>query len=395
MLLERRKISKAEAIISEAATMTQSALDSVDSGDEPLGTDQFKELAGDYKSAVEELGSKYGITVYSGTTGLLSASDIRQDSYLPALFATSGSNQTRVGLTQIAFAIDELQASELGPFDVRKHSMFENITPLRDIGGRIVMMARVIEAQKAGEPENVNYSFSTDTLQLEPPDPNAEENVYSVREVVVENMKKLAAMETTQSKANEFKNSIATLGWDDAIDKFNKLYGPPDVNDGDSNVPNLFADQVEPVRLDGLNDLRRISPKALEALAHQSSGNPAGEISLNLVKQEKRFMDILYSLIPSDSNSLDTVPKVIELKSDMSYYCLKSLSTNRVDRLQYEQMKSLQVYREELIQSQSMAAVHFNPVNIEKRTAFKTVPRKDQKASDPNESAEGKTSGES
>jgi len=397
-LLDRKKISKTEEIIADARKLTESALGAIDREDKELTTEQFKELAGDYKATAEELSSKYEITVYSGQTGLLSAADIRQDAYLPALFVT-GPSQSRVGLTQVVFAIDELQVSELGPFDVRKHRMFENITPIRDLGGRIVMMARVIEAQKTAEAESVNHTFSINTLNLKPPDPNTDkdEDVYSVRQAVVENLKILAAMDTTRSKANEFKNSIAELGWDDAIDKLNQLYGPSDANETDSNIPNVFTNQEKTFRLDKLNDLRRISPKSLEALVTQSSGNPAGQFSINMAKQEKRFMDLLYSLVPADANSLDTVPMVIEFAPDMSYYCLKSLSINRIYRNQYEQTKSVQVYREELIQSQSLSAVHFNPQNIEKRMAFKSVPRKEQQeqSSDANALTKTETSGES
>ena len=47
-------------------------------------------------------------------------------------------------------------------------------------------------------------------------------------------------------------------------------------------------------------------------------------------------------------------------------------------REEYEQMKPIQVYREEYIQSQSLAAVHFGPENILKRVDFRWVGEKKQ-----------------
>ncbi|GAH00890.1 unnamed protein product, partial [marine sediment metagenome] len=69
--------------------------------------------------------------------------------------------------------------------------------------------------------------------------------------------------------------------------------------------------------------------------------------------------------------SIDSVPLVLEFKPDMSYYCLKKISVKRFEQEQYEAIKAIQIYREEHIQSQSLAAVHFNPENILKRMSFR------------------------
>jgi len=100
MLQERKKTSKAEGILDDGREMTESALGSIDREDKKLGAEQFKKLAGDYKSTAEKLSSKYGIKVYSGKTGLLSADDIRKDAYLSSLFVT-GPRKSRVGLALV------------------------------------------------------------------------------------------------------------------------------------------------------------------------------------------------------------------------------------------------------------------------------------------------------
>ena len=72
------------------------------------------------------------------------------------------------GLSQIVFAVDELSTSILGPFDAPKPKMYGNIGSLKDISGKAMVLLRIIEAQKACEPESVDQSFSKSTLKLDP-----------------------------------------------------------------------------------------------------------------------------------------------------------------------------------------------------------------------------------
>jgi hypothetical protein len=78
----------------------------------------------------------------------------------------------------------------------------------------------------------------------------------------------------------------------------------------------------------------------------------------------------------------------MEFKPDMSYYCLKSLSVKRLSRDDYEKIKFLQIYKEDIIQSQNLAPVHFNPENILKRMNFRLV--EEDKTADANAPAESK-----
>ena len=111
----------------------------------------------------------------------------------------------------------------------------------------------------------------------------------------------------------------------------------------------------------------------LETVALQSEGNPAGRLLINRAEKRNRLVGQFYSLVPQDSNTIDTLPLVMEFKPDMSYYCLKNLSVKRLEQEQYDRIKALQDYKEDFIQSQSLAPVHFNPENILKRMNFKMV----------------------
>jgi len=390
-LLQNKINSKAERILQEAKALTE--VDFGDIEDANLSAEQLRQMAGDYETTAEQLSEKYKIKVYAGQTGLLSALDIQVDKYLGMLYLKGyGYGYNPVGLTQIVFAIDELQASELGPFDVPKPGMYENIGPARDIRAQIqgytgtnMVVVRVIRAEKASEPETINQTYGKSTLKLDQDedrtgegDPNKSdeenlgtEDVYSVKEKVAEDLKKLAAMDTTKSRAEEFIGLATKDGWESAVEKFNELYGQQTKQD--ESDPNVFE-------LQNATNISRNSRIALETWAVQNAGNPATEFLVDERKNNARLIEQLYSLVPQDSNSTDRVPLVLEFKPDMSYYCLKKISVKRLGQEQYEIIKAIQIYKEELIQSQSLAAVHFNPENILKRMSFKWAGEEEQAA---------------
>jgi len=388
LLLQNKINSKAEAILQEAKTLTEPE----DTEPEALSTEEMKQATGNYEATAEELTKKYKVTVYAGQTGLLSAADIQADQYLPRLYLT-GYGYNPVGLARIVFSIEHLDVSELGPFDVPKPRMHENIGPLKDALGQIMVVVRIVKAEKASEPENINQSYSKDTLIFERDQQKASESapepdegqsriqdVYSVKEEVAEDLKKLAAMKTTKTKAEEFINLAVKDGWDSTIDKFNQLYRQQDTED--ETDPDMF-------RLQNLTNLRRISRKTIGMLTVQSEGSPAAQLLVNNYKKETQLRNQLYSLVPQDSNTVDTVPLIMEFKPDMSYYCLKNISVRRLNQDEYERMKVLRAYKEDIVQSQSLAAVHFNPENILKRMDFRWT-KQEQEQADANAPAESK-----
>ena len=146
---------------------------------------------------------------------------------------------------------------------------------MKDSLGEVTALVRVIGAVKASVPENLNQAYSKSALKLEQ-DPNqTSEDVYSVKEKVAEDLKKLAAMDTTKIKTEEFIKQVVVEGWDGAINKFNELYGRDDQNESDANV---FVLQ-EPTTLG------RIPSQQIHTWAIQYDGNPLGQL---LVKESSR-----------------------------------------------------------------------------------------------------------
>ena len=361
-LLQDRINSKAERILQEAKTLTEADLQETDIEGQNLSVEQLSLTAGDYETTAEQLSRKNKIKVYSGQTGLLSAADIQADEYLGRLYLKGYGYNNPVGLTQIIFAVDKLAASQLSPFDMPTPRMYENIGPVRDASERIMAIVRVTQTKKACEPESVNQTFSKAALRFGRDEEPAIQDVYSVKENVVEDLKKLAAMNTTKKTAEEFIKQVVKDGWVGALAKFNELYGQQGKQD--ESEPNVFE-------LQSWTELQRISREIIGTLAKQSAGNPVEQLSVDMVIKEGQFISQLYSLVPQDTNSLDTVPLIMEFKPDMSYYVIKNIMVKRLEQKQYEKFKALQAYREDIIQSQSMAAVHFNPENILKRMNFR------------------------
>ena len=307
--------------------------------------------------------------------------DIIRDEQLGTLYL-KGYGRNPIGLAQIVFSIDELKASELGQFDIQKPKMYESIGPFEDMSGKITALVRIIRAEKAAEPQSIDQSYSRETIKLDGTAEQTDKNVYSVKEKVAEDLKKLAVMDAVKSKAEDFVKQVVKDGWDEAIRKFNLLYGN-----------NVGQEQSEPntFKLQSFTNLRRISGETLVTLAVQNSGNPAAYLLDNERKKQSRFINKLYSLVPSDKNALDTVPLIMEFKPEMSFYCLKHVSIKRLDQSQYEKIKAGYAYKEAFIQSQSLAAVHFNPENILKRMNFSRIVKTEERPDTNTPTEEGET----
>ena len=378
-LLKNKINAEANRILQEAKTNTDPVLDDTSTDPAKLTTKMLKEMAGDYGTTAEQLGQKHNLKIYTGKTGLLNPEDLQNNEYLARLYL-EGYGKNPISLAQIVFAVGDLTASELGPFDVVRPLMYQNIGPLKDLlgspwaglmdtSGQIMALVRVIKTAKAAEPQSIDQTSSTKSLTFETDPEDDAEDVYSVREKVTEDLKKLAAMETAKNKADEFIKLLDPNDWDSTIDKFNELYVKE--NASDPNDPDASEIATEPFKLQNLPSMRRISNATMLTLAAHSAGNPAAPIFLNGRKKQQRFIEKLYSLVPPDSNSVDNVPLLMEFKPDMSFYCIKNLSVQRISLEEYEKIKAMRLQREDYIQSESLVAVHFNPENILKRMNFK------------------------
>ncbi|UCE50025.1 MAG: hypothetical protein JSW47_07675, partial [Phycisphaerales bacterium] len=384
--IKNRIMSKAETILLQAKTEVEKGLqDMNDMEIAALSTQQYREKLGDYKLVAEKLGREHGISVYTGRTGMLGPIEFQQtDEKLGTLFMR-GYGRNTVMLSQAVFAVKELGAIELGVFDAPAPRLYENIGPVRDymseygeISKTFMSLVRVVEVSEAAAPESLGYTFSTSSFVFDPNAEQAEEKVYSVKEKVVEDIKKLAAIDTAKTKAEDFIAQAVKDGWQSALDSFNKLH---------KQQYGLDANDPEPFTVQNRSGLRRISTEVLDTLALHRQGDPAGQFSMYDIEKEKRLADKLYSLLPSDNTTTDDLPLVVEFKPQMSYYALKSISIDRLWKEDYDEAKVSRLFNEEYVRSQSLAAVHFNPDNILKRLKIEWA-QGDEEPADANASEE-------
>ncbi|MHC4120080.1 MAG: hypothetical protein ACYSWO_21510 [Planctomycetota bacterium] len=394
-LLKSKINAQSETILQEARTLTEKNFQEMDDSEiGDLSAERYAELAGKYEEAATTLSDDYSVEVYTGRTGLLDPAAMLADEQLRTLIVRgAGRNPVRLG--QVVFGVKELAASELGRFDVPRPRLYENIGPVRDlmsqygdIAGTIMAVVRVVEAKKASEPENIDVTFSTSSLNLDPNDTEPSEDVYSVKELVVEDVRKLAAIDAAKAKAEEFIAQAAENDWKETLDSFNKAY--KEQQQKDPNEPDAF-------RLQNSRGLQRLSRADLETLTVQNQGVPGQRmyvpqvqelLTLREAKIRGQFVDKLYWLVPAGKTTAENVPLVMEFKPDMSYYAIKNVSLTPLWKEGYEDVKVMRLFREDHTRSQSLAAVHFNPENITERLKLRWAGLDEEEQADANTPAE-------
>ena len=137
--------------------------------------------------------------------------------------------------------------------------------------------------------------------------------------------------------------------------------------------------------LQNMAGLQRIPGAQMDFITLRTANTPGATRFLRQLFVEQRFVDRLYSLLPGQSESLDTVPLVMEFKPDQSFYCLKSLTTQRPNTQQFQSAKPMLLVRTERAETHSLAAVHFNPSNILQRARFEFARQPEPEEQEPTE----------
>ncbi len=376
-IINERIIQTTEAILGRAKQLAEEKYGDSDAAD--LTAERLRELAVDFGNVADKLAKENSINVYSGKTGLLSVLDMQADANLIGLFLKPASaGQMPYALAQQVFSVDQPDSAELALSGAPKPKIYETIGPLSDFQGKIAALVRVVDVKKAAEPAGLDVTFNSAKVKLGQSDTATDNEVYSVREQVVKDLKALAAMQTAKEKAEQFLALAQKDGWETAVDRFNQQYQPAEPNE-----PNNFEITV-------LTNLKKPSPDLDEVLAAQSQGLPGAHLSINAHNQDKMILDTLLGLVPDDSNAPKELPVAVEVKPDLSYYCIESLSVNRIDRNEYDKTKTLMAYKQDSLETQNLGAVHFQPGNILKRMNFKAI-KEPQPQAEPNKPADETT----
>ncbi len=379
-LRHQRITSKAEQILQEARNLADAQLRAVDPNGKAIPLEERQKNAGDYEKIAAGLRKTYSLPLYNGRTGLLSAMNMQEDQVLRRMFLTVYGHNP-VPLTQALFSVKELGEDATIMLSLPQTEMYASVGPAQDpmvapaadLTNQVMLITRVVAIEKNTPPTGLDTSFSTKTLGLGDAPKKKDGNVFSVKEQVVDDVRALAAWDTTKSKAEEFLALATKDGWDKAVAQFNKLYGPQAKTE--PNDPNVF-------KVDSQAGLQRIPSAELQVLAAQVANSPAAPIVLSQARNAGQFVALLYALIPADRDTPEKLPLVVASQPSQSYYVVKSLSVQRLTKENFQKMKGMIVRREEYSQIENLAAIHFSPANILKRMNFRYAHPTD----DPNES---------
>jgi hypothetical protein len=361
--------SKAERILLDAKSITEANLSGIEAEQSKLTDEQIKKGSVDYAKVAAELSEKHKVKVYADRTGLLSSSDIQRDKNLSSLYA-GGAGITESSLARVVFAVEQLKTSELGPMDVKVPRLYENIGLLKDArertgdyAGANMMLVRIVAAEKAVEPKNINEKIDRHGVRFGQPDAAGEDS-NTIRELVIGDLKRLAAMNKAKRIAREFAALAVKGGWDNAVDKLNRFYGKG------KDDPNTIPGKGHTFTLNMRSGLRRISNLEIDDLMMRYEGNPMARVLIDGAKRESILVDKLYALVPEDSNTLARPGAIVEYQSGMCYYCLESMTIHRLYQEMFDITKAAEVVRDEFVDSQALAFIYYNPKNIVTRMKF-------------------------
>ena len=170
---------------------------------------------------------------------------------------------------------------------------------------------------------------------------------------MVEDVKTLAAWDTTKTRAQEFVQLAAKEGWDEATKKFNGLYGAQATSRSERPERVRISESVRPATTAG----RAIGIDRDPARQHPWVSGPASPVEgprpVSLTDSSPRPRPIRR---PSAQS-----PKVMEFKPQRTFYCIKSITLNPLNQQQFKDMKGQMLARQSHIEAQSLAAVHLNP----------------------------------
>ena len=372
LMTEERITGKAEAILARAKQLAEANYDDRDPA--ALTGEQLKDLAADFAEVAAKVDKENSISVYCGKTPLLGPADLLRDENLAGLILRPASpDRTAIALAQIVFAVGQAQSADLALAGEGPPKLYQTIGPLMDLSGKIAALVRVVDTQPAAEPTGLDVTFDPAPISISAAEV-PKSNGVSVRQQVAEDLRKFAAMQTAKQKCEEFLTIAQKDGWEKALDQFNHRYPRTDPNE-----PNNFE-------LTDWTGVATPPAEAAETLAAQTHGRVDARLSANRQNQDKMILEVLFSLVPPDSNRPGQLPAVVEVRPEPAYYCIKNLLVNRIDRSQYDQTKAILTFRWDSFETQNLGAVHFQPENILKRMNFRLA-QKPQQQAEPNEPA--------
>jgi hypothetical protein len=363
--LEQQRSEKlTQLIFKDAKDMLDTQLISLDM--EKASNEQIRLAAVDFQAVAAKMTEKYKVPIHTGKTGLLSPADFAADNCLTSFQVSHSGMQTP--LPEAVFAMDPQNASTPKKVGVYIPRLWENIGPMaggfyseKDLSyTAVTAVCRVIDIQKSDVPSAVDVTCSSAGMI----DSGAEneKKVFSLKQQVSDDIRRVQAMETAKAKAEEFKQFVAKTDWDKAVEKYNSTYAPKDPN----SAP---ASAFRKLTVDSLKRQLLASESDISQIRRIMRDNPisAGFLQTRIVANmlNRRFFDLLAGKAHSGE-----ISDIVEFTPGAAYYVARNVIRQPATTEDYQQSKPYAAIRTSLNSASSLGLIHFDPKHIQKRMNY-------------------------
>ena len=359
-ITRERTDNLANLIISDALDIAEAAFDNLNIEEATAAELEAAAVKLKYGEVARKIIEKYKVVPSTGRTGMLSMADLANDRNL-GMLSLEGQSQMPVQFVKMAFAVEELKATEMGRFEAAAPKMWQNIGPLRPRYGMLVAIARIVDTAKAEVPSDSNVKYSIKGAVVDPVD-KLEEASHSVLENVKEDCRLVSAMNVAKERAEEFVGLLGDNKWEEAVDEYNEIhFDPNDMTPGAR------------LRSDNIRNQRRTSERELRNTKELVTDNPMAAGYVRRMIEGKILTDNLYGLIGAGKTASNDINNVMEFKPAAGFYVIKDVSRTEVTIEDYAKAKPMMAFQIAAMGSASGALTHFGPDNIKKRMNFEPV----------------------
>jgi hypothetical protein len=220
-------------------------------------------------------------------------------------------------------------------------------------------LVRVTGIKDAQTAENANVEFKTQGVALFP-EQSQQEDTYSLKELVADDIRLINAMNATNGRAMELVTWIDDKGWDDAITAYNDKYAAADPNDPDN----------QRIELTEVKQQLRVSQAEIELAKRVMLQNPASAQYIQRELTNGMLTNQLYDLLDEDAESTGTIQTVLTFEPKRACIVVKEVKRQPATMQDYLDSKAQTAVQLNGAQMPTLALEHFNNENIVKRMNF-------------------------
>jgi hypothetical protein len=360
--LENEKTNtQANIIFNDIKDKTETGFETINFDEATLG--QLQKAAGDYEAVSKTLAEKYQVPMFTGKTGWLNADRLAQDEILSRLGLRRGQNYLPLPMLAMTVTEEKSPRQRIGIPAIR---VWENIGPMD--GGfysqqqnkyiPIMALVRVVDIKEAQVSETVDVEFNIKGVSLS--DELGQDEMFSLKEEVREDILLLDAMSTAEDKAEELSALVNEKGWEDAIKAYNDKYAP-----GDPNMPNPQA-----IKLDSVKQQLRRSLLEIDTMKRYMLENPAAAQYIQQQLTSSMLTNELYTLLPEDTESTGIIQTVLPYEAQEAFLVVKEVQRQPATTKDYMDNKAQMALQLSTAQSASLAMEYFSSEKILQRMNY-------------------------